>query len=188
MKIQEAILTNKYVYRKDWDNQAFCYHLANTGPFKDLVTCDYFTMYEDGFISFSTTGPDLYAEEFLADDYKIAPLTASQIEEAVEKNKKMEEQDFINKVLSKTVYSTLTKLPNDLRKQVLFKVANGVINQKVEEWHNLPSETKSLPEYLKMTDSEYNAWVEKTDTLPEKLIIELLKEYNEFPAKYKTFI
>lgn len=86
MKIQEAIQTNKYMKRSHWEDSAFCHYLANTGPYKDLVDCDYFCFYEDGFLTFSTSGPDLYAEDLLADDYEISKVSDSQILEAYKKS------------------------------------------------------------------------------------------------------
>lgn len=89
MNIQEAIKTNQYVSRPLWENQAFCHYLPNTGPYKDLVSCDYFVFYEDGFLSFSTSGPDLYAEDISANDYEISKLTQKDIDEAYINSQKL---------------------------------------------------------------------------------------------------
>lgn len=79
MNLQEAILTNLFVSREKWGNSAFCYFLPNTGPYKDLVDCDYFVFLEDGEVCFSTSGPDLYGEDFLASDYIIYKLTNEDV-------------------------------------------------------------------------------------------------------------
>lgn len=89
MNIQEALKTNHYVKRPHWDYQSFCYYLPNTGPYKDLVECDYFCFYEDGFLSFSTSMPDLYAQDVLADDFEIAQISESEIIEAYKKSELM---------------------------------------------------------------------------------------------------
>lgn len=94
MKIQEAILTGQYVTRKIWDrDSAFCHHKPKTGPFKDLVDCDYFTIAEGGLIAFSTSGPDLYAEDLLADDYILSPLTADEIQASLDKSALKEKEE-----------------------------------------------------------------------------------------------
>jgi uncharacterized protein YwgA len=89
MNLTEAIKTNQYVKRKDWDNTSFCHYLPNTGPYKSLVDCDYFCFIEDGFISFSTTGPDLYAEEIMAQDYEMANITEADVLEAYRKTENL---------------------------------------------------------------------------------------------------
>lgn len=181
MKIQEAIKTNKYVCRKSQPDSAFCYHQPNTGPFKDLVSCDYFSIYEDGFLTFSTTAPDLYADELLADDYQISLVTALQLKEALERTNKFqasdEQQDNI--LSNKTTYTTFTKLPTSLTKELLLKIANSVLCYKVDQWHTSKNNTKSLAEHLNMNSGDYFAWVEKSDTLSENYLVSLLKEYNK---------
>ncbi len=67
MTIQEALLTYKYFKRPMWDHKV-CYFKAKTGPFHDLVDCDYFVTNEDGEDRF-TTSLDVYGEEILATDY-----------------------------------------------------------------------------------------------------------------------
>lgn len=189
MKIQEAINSNKYVCRKNQKDSAFCHHPAKTGLFKDLVDCDYFTIYEDGFLTFSTTGPDLYAEELLADDYELSSVTEAHIKEAYDRTQKLQQEDDQNESTSnKTTYTTLTKLPQSLTKEILLKIANAVMGYKVEQWHTKTSNNQTLPEYLNMTSDDYFAWVEKSDTLPKKYLTSLLKEYNQSPKLYKDFI
>mgnify|MGYP007088035294 CR=1 FL=1 len=83
MNFLEALQTHKYVRSAQWtEGKAFCWHPAKTGPYRDLVDCDYFTVYDGSFISFHTTGPDLYAHELLAQDYEVMEVTEEEIETA----------------------------------------------------------------------------------------------------------
>ena len=76
MKIQEALLTNQSVTRPSWNGTAFCHYLAGTGPYTDIVSeTDYFTVLEDGYLSFSTSAPDFYAADLLADDYELINIS-----------------------------------------------------------------------------------------------------------------
>jgi len=68
MTLKEAMLTNKFVYRPNWYDRGFTYFLPKTGPYKDLVDCDYFVIKEDGEEFFSTS-IDFYPEDLLAEDY-----------------------------------------------------------------------------------------------------------------------
>lgn len=79
MNIQEALKTRKYVRRRNKDF-AFCWHEPKTGPYRGLVSCDYFSFYEDGFLTFSTSAPDFYAEDLLAEDFEIFEVTELEIE------------------------------------------------------------------------------------------------------------
>lgn len=72
MTIQEALKTHQPVKRPSWDNFV-CYFRPKTGPFKDLVDCDYFVYYENGLEPMFTTSIDLYGEELLATDYQVVP-------------------------------------------------------------------------------------------------------------------
>lgn len=63
------MLSHKFVFRPNWLDSGFTYYLANTGPHKDLVDCDYFVIKEDGEEFFSTS-IDLYPEDLLAEDYR----------------------------------------------------------------------------------------------------------------------
>ena len=92
MNIQEAIKTNKFVTLPEWknNNTAFCHFLAKTGPYKDLVDCDYFVFYEDGFLSFSTSGPDLYANQLCSNEFEILPITEQEIDQALLKTKNLD--------------------------------------------------------------------------------------------------
>lgn len=69
MTLSEAIKTNKKVKRKskDWAVQWF---LPNTGPYNDIVSCDYFVAYEFGEETFITS-LDLYADDILDDDWEV---------------------------------------------------------------------------------------------------------------------
>lgn len=72
MTIQEALQTHQPIRRPDWDNFV-CYFRPKTGPFKDLVDCDYFVYYEEGLETFFTTSLDLYGDALLATDWEIVP-------------------------------------------------------------------------------------------------------------------
>lgn len=80
MNLQEAILTNRFISLplKGWEGKAFCYFLPKTGPCKDFVDCDYFLFIEDEMVSFSTSGPDLYADEILSKDFIIYNLSENE--------------------------------------------------------------------------------------------------------------
>lgn len=69
MTIQEAIKSGKKFTRKNQEGGWGCYYNQSTGPFDDLVDCDYFVFCEDNIIVFSTS-IDLYAEDILADDWE----------------------------------------------------------------------------------------------------------------------
>lgn len=72
MNLQDALLTYKKVSRdveknsKDW----VCYYKKGTGPYFNLVDCDYFVICEDGVENFSTS-LDLYPADILAEDWQI---------------------------------------------------------------------------------------------------------------------
>lgn len=71
MNLKEAILTYKKVRRPHWDeNDSFQYFKAKTGPYKELVDCDYLVLQESGVESFSTS-IDLYPEDILSEDYEV---------------------------------------------------------------------------------------------------------------------
>lgn len=72
MKLIEAMLSLK-TFKRPHSLQAAQYFLAKTGPYKDLVSCDYFVIYSNVDtknieVNFSTS-LDLYPEDILADDY-----------------------------------------------------------------------------------------------------------------------
>lgn len=91
MNYLEAIKTNKYVRRPSWDEgDCFCFYKPLTGPYKDLVDCDYFVFIEDGFISFSTSGPDLYSEDLLAQDYEVVNMEEKKVLEIKKATEKLE--------------------------------------------------------------------------------------------------
>jgi len=68
MNLHEAMRTHKYFKRPHWDLSKICWFNAQTGPYSELVSCDYFVIYEYGIETFSTS-LDLYAEDILANDY-----------------------------------------------------------------------------------------------------------------------
>jgi hypothetical protein len=63
MTLQEAVSSLKPFKRKD-SLEVAQWYLGGTGPFKDLVECDYFVC--EGQFS---TGIDLYASDIFADDW-----------------------------------------------------------------------------------------------------------------------
>lgn len=77
MTLIEAMLSLKPFRRPD-SLDASQYFLPNTGPYKDLVSCDYFVNYsnineKDMDMDFSTS-IDLYHDDITADDYILAVL------------------------------------------------------------------------------------------------------------------
>lgn len=68
MKLEEALKTGRKIKRNKPDAVEYQWFQPNTGPFKHLVDCDYFVIYEDGHMTFSTS-IDLYASCLFADDY-----------------------------------------------------------------------------------------------------------------------
>ena len=98
MTIQEALKTHKFIHRPHWGAETcFCYHAAKTGPFKDLVDCDYFTVLEDGFLTFSTSSPDFYAEDLFANDYQIREVSDEELKAAIEKTKEVSDASCCGK-------------------------------------------------------------------------------------------
>jgi hypothetical protein len=65
MKIQEAMASLK-PFKRPHSDEVSQWFLGGTGPFQNLVECDYFTHGE----VFSTS-IDLYASDILADDWVI---------------------------------------------------------------------------------------------------------------------
>lgn len=89
LNLQEALMTHKFV-KREGSSSAFCYYKANTGPYKDLVDCDYFVTLEDGLLNFSTSAPDMYAEEILATNYEIFDISEEEVQYAKEASEKLE--------------------------------------------------------------------------------------------------
>lgn len=72
LNLNEAILSLKKFKRKD--NDMFSqYFLAGTGPFKDVLQCDYFSLdfSKDSSEGTLSTSIDLYAQDILATDYEV---------------------------------------------------------------------------------------------------------------------
>lgn len=93
MTLQEALRTRQYVRRaSNPDGGAFCWHEPKTGPYKDVVECDYFSFYEDGFLTFSTSAPDMYASEILADDYEVVQFSPVEIQQAFERTEALRDR------------------------------------------------------------------------------------------------
>lgn len=86
MTIQDALKLNKYVKRPHWDS-SFCHFQGGTGPFKELVGCNYIVVIEDGIANFSTS-IDLYPEDILATDYIESHLDSKYIESLYTKAQK----------------------------------------------------------------------------------------------------
>lgn len=86
MTIQDALNLNKYVKRPHWDS-SFCHFQGGTGPFKDLVGCNYIVFIEDDVADFATS-IDLYPEDILATDYIESNLDQKYIESLYTKGKK----------------------------------------------------------------------------------------------------
>lgn len=72
MTLKEVLLTHKPFTRPHWEDKSICYYAPGTGPFKTLVTCDYFVVYESGCEPFFSTSLDLYGDEILAEDYELS--------------------------------------------------------------------------------------------------------------------
>jgi hypothetical protein len=85
MTIQEALHLNKYVKRPHWDS-SFCHFQEGTGPFKDLVGCNYIVFIEDDLCQFSTS-IDLYPEDIIATDYMDANLDTEYLQKVYLKEK-----------------------------------------------------------------------------------------------------
>lgn len=62
---------NQKITRPSWSGDYFVYYAPKTGPFQDLVDCDYFVFYEDGLEPNFSTSIDLYPEDLMAQDYQI---------------------------------------------------------------------------------------------------------------------
>lgn len=76
MKIAEAMTSNKPFKRPESD-EVVQWYLGGTGPFSDLVVCDYFTVNGE-----FTTDLSLYASDILATDWQIIGTTeANEAEE-----------------------------------------------------------------------------------------------------------
>ena len=74
MNIQEALKSGKKFKRPHMTNWSYQYFYPETGPYKDLVSCDYMVEYlfEDDPQSVErvfSTSLDLYPEDILADDW-----------------------------------------------------------------------------------------------------------------------
>ena len=67
MTLKEALLSHKKFKRPQWDYWS-CYYAPGTGPYKNLVVCSYFVIYQEPEDMFSTS-MDMYGEEVLAEDY-----------------------------------------------------------------------------------------------------------------------
>lgn len=75
MTLSEAMFSLR-PFRRPHSLDAIQYFLPSTGPYKDLVSCDYFVVYynnkhED--MEFSTS-IDLYPEDIIANDYILEML------------------------------------------------------------------------------------------------------------------
>ena len=77
MTLIEAMFSLK-PFRRPHSLDAAQYFLPSTGPYKDLVSCDYFVIYyninhKDMDMDFSTS-IDLYPDDITADDYILEVL------------------------------------------------------------------------------------------------------------------
>lgn len=72
MKLIEAMLSLK-PFKRPHSLDITQYFLSKTGPFANLVDCDYFVIYFDGNKDEPeiTTALDLYPEDIMADDYEL---------------------------------------------------------------------------------------------------------------------
>lgn len=70
MNLKQAMLTHKRVTRASTQGSDFQYFKPATGPHKNLVSCDYFVIYDIDDEYFSTS-LDLYPEDILAYDWEI---------------------------------------------------------------------------------------------------------------------
>jgi hypothetical protein len=74
--LHEALLSYKEFYRPSSPDETIQYYAPNTGPFRELVTCDYFIVRvrdsqgEEEYRNFQTS-IDLYPEEILKDFWEL---------------------------------------------------------------------------------------------------------------------